>query len=438
MKKILSIALLLGMTLLSAGCGFAIPADPDYRDEEAYIEGEGFAESLKSDYLSFRQKYPEQKNDIFYYINAQNHMPEGREVKYCLTDISKDGWREAGTMDISSSGVDISDEQYIFSFGKHFPVETVLQMSGHSTVNELFSDMGQVQTYAELDDICAFSVNHNNERPRFIYTIFYGKPGDVKRADIDLGELEMIPDCSIQLTEHDIYYFAFEYADLENSSIIVAQIPLDGSEIVMKKILCSELGLPAEKNGGFCENIFVEGGYLFFLGDYILSTNPEVIKEFCITAYDLVTDKFDVYKTRDLKGMGKLFRYSDGLGVTTALYDERGYFSDMGARFLDFDMKNCKLSHNKDILFAQSKDWAYDMGLSARDFYCIGDKLCGVLTYKSNGAMLMYVEIDLKTGEVTTCVPFAKNDCKETHGWVYGSVFIRDNGKGVSQHNCSK
>lgn len=77
------------------------------------------------------------------------------------------------------------------------------------------------------------------------------------------------------------------------------------------------------------------------------------------------------------------------------------------------------------------------MGLSEREFYCIDGMLCGVLTYKANGAMLMYVEIDLRTGEVTTCVPFAKNDSKQTKGWVFGSVLIRDNGKAVSQHNCS-
>lgn len=435
MKKILSVLLSCTLVFLLAGCQ-GKPADPNFRDKSAYDEQEGFANSLKSDYLSFRKKYPELKNDVCYYVNAQNCMPVGREVKVCFTNAFSSDWREAGALNISLSGIDVSDEQYIFTFGKHFPVKTVAEMSDYSTVNELFSSVGQVQTYEELGEFCAFSVNHYYERPTYVDTIYYGMPGNIKSVDVNFGNLPQPPDQSLQITEDDIYYYTYDYADLENSSVTVVQVPRHGGEVVTRKIYLSDLGFPTLHSSSFSENIFVEGGYLFMLGEFILSAEPLEF-EFCIAVYDLKTDKFDVYKTHDFKGMGKLFRYGDGLGVTTALYDEQGYYSDMGVRFLNFDENNCKLSFDKDVSFAQSENWAYDMGLSAKEFYCIDDMLCGVLTYKANGAMLMYVEIDLKTGEVTTCVPFAKNDREETKGWVFGSVLIRDNGKAKSQHNCS-
>lgn len=435
MKKLLSVLLSCTLMLLLAGCrGKA--ADPDFRDMSAYDEQDGFADSLKSDYLSFRKKYPELKNDVCYYVNAQNSMPAGREVKVCFTNAFSDGWREAGALNITSSGINVSDEQYVFSFGKHFPVKTVMETSGFNTVDELFTNVGQVQTYEELGDFCAFSVNHYNERPVYIDTIYYGTPGNMKSVDVNFGNLRQPPDQSMQITENSIYYYVCDYADPERSSITVVEIPRNGGEVTKKQLLLAGLGLPVLDSKGLIEDIFADGGCLFMLGSFMpLDKSSEF--EFYITVYDLVTDKFDVYHTNDFKGMGKLFRYDDGLGVTTAVYDEKGYFSDMGVRFLNFDPKNCKLSFNKDISFAQSKDWAYDMGLSEREFYCIDGMLCGVLTYKANGAMLMYVEIDLRTGEVTTCVPFAKNDSKQTKGWVFGSVLIRDNGKAVSQHNCS-
>lgn len=436
MRRVLSILICLTFMIVLAGCQ-GKTGDPNYRDETAYVAEEGFAESLKSDYLSFRKKYPEMKNDVCFYVNAQNQMPDNREVKLCFTDMTTGGWREAGTLEITANDIKVAEEQYIFSFGKHFPVNIVTAMTGCASVNDLFDKIGQVQTYAELGDFCAFSVNRYDKRPNYVDTVYFGTTNDVRSVDIGLGEFSQPPDNSLQITDEYINYFAYDYGDMCDSSIVIAQIPRSGGEVVTKTIRCANLGLPALLNVNFSENIFIDGDYLFFLSGYVVETEPEVVSEFYITTYDLKTDKFDVYKTRDVKGMGKLFRCSNGLGVTTVLYDKDGYFSDMGVRFLNLDEKNCKLSFNKDILFAQSGNWAYDMGLSARDFYCIGDKLCGVLTYKANGAMFEYVEIDLKNGAVTTCVPFAKNDKSENKSWVYGSVIIRDNGKGVSQHNCS-
>lgn len=437
MKKILSFLLCFTFVFLLSGCQGST-SDPDYRDNEAYVEHEGFAEALKSDYLTFRKKYPEMESETFYYVNALNRIPEGREIKYCLTNAFADGWREAGTIDITSRGVNVSDEQDIFTlFGKHFPLNSVMTMTGYGSVDDLRDDIGQVQTYAELGSSCAFSVNHYSKRPEYVDTVYFGTTDNVMKVDLSFGELIQPPDRSIQITEKNIYYFVYEYGDMANSSIIVSQIPRDGGEVVTKRILYSDVGLPALFNGSFCKNIFVDGDYLFFLGDYVISAEPEVVSEFYVTAYNLKTNVFDTYRTQDFKGMGKLFRYENGLGVMTAMYDESGYFSDMGIRFLDFDASKCKLSKKGDLSLPQSEDWSYDMGLSGRDFYCIGDTLCGILTYKANDSMLMYIEIDLKTGTVTSCVPFAKNDKKETRGWVYGSVLIRDNGQAVSEHNCS-
>lgn len=437
MKRYLSVLLSFALMFLLAGCQ-GNTGDPDFRDEATYDAQEGFAESLKSDYLSFRKKYPEMKNDVCFYVNAQNKMPEGREVKYCLTKAFGSGWREAGTLKITTNGVNVSDEQMIFSlYGKHFPVKTVTEMTDYETIDLLRDKVGQVQTYAELGNFCAFTVNQYAKRPEYIDTVFFGTTDTVRSVDISLGEFSQPPDRSIQITNKYINYFAYEYEDITNSSIIIAQIPRDGGEVITRKILCSDLGLPPLFNGNFCENIFIDGDYLFFLSDYLLSTEPEYVSEFYITAYNLKTYEFNVYKTQDFKGVGKLFRYENGVGVTTAMLDDNGYFSDMGVRFLDFDENNCKLSKKSDLSLPQSEDWSYGISLSGRDFYCIGDTLCGVLTYKGNDAMLMYVEIDLKTGAVTSCIPFAKNDSKETKGWVYGSFLIRDNGKAVSQHNCS-
>ncbi len=435
MKRFLSILLSFVLMLLLAGCQ-GNTNNPNFRDESAYDERDGFAESLKSDYLSFRKIYPEQKNNVCYYVNAQNKMPEGREVKVCFTNPFSSGWREAGTVNISSMGVDVSDEQYIFTFGKHFPVNTVTAMTGYQSVDDLFDKIGQVQTYEEFGDFCAFSVNQYDRRPEYVDTVFWGTANDVKSVDISFGKLSQPPDQSLQITEENIYYFAYDYGVLTKSSITVVRIPKDGGKVITKKIFLSDIGFPDLHNKSFSENIFVDGNNLFMLGNFILSVEPLEL-EFYIVAYNLETDEFDVYKTQDFKGMGKLFRSDDGLGVMTALFDEQGYYSNMGVRFLNLDENNYKLTFDKDISFAQSENWAYDMGLSEKEFYCIDDMLCGILTYKANCAMMMYVEIDLKTGAVTTCVPFAKNDKKETKGWVFDSILIRDNGRAVSQHNCS-
>ena len=115
MKKILYLLLCSALVLTLNGCR-ANNGDPNFRDEAAYDEREGFAESLKSDYLSLRKKYPEQKNDICFYVMAQEEMPENREVKLCFTDVYADGWREAKAMEITSNGVEVSNERRVFTF----------------------------------------------------------------------------------------------------------------------------------------------------------------------------------------------------------------------------------------------------------------------------------------------------------------------------------
>lgn len=435
MKKILSFLLCLTITLLLAGCPES-KGDPNFRDEAAYDEQDGFAASLTSSYPEFRKKYPEQKNDLCGYIMAQERMPADREVKICFTDVFANGHREAEAMELTPDGIKISDERRIFTFGKHFSVDAVLAMTGFESVDKLFEGVGQVQVYEELGDFCAFTVNHMGKRPEYIDTVYFGKPGSVKCVDINFGELHQPPDPSLQITEKYIYYFAYDYGDVTESSVTVVQIPRDGGEVVMKKIRFSDIGFPDLRNLNFLENVFVDGDYLFMLGDFVVSGEP-LQSEFHILGYNLKTDAFDVYKTQDVKGMGKLFRYDGGLGVTTAMYDERGYYSEMGVRFLDFDEESCKLSKNRDLPFAQSENWTYDMSVEGKRFYCIGDTLCGVVSNNDNATMYMYIEVDLKTGAVTTCVPFAKNTKRKNKGLTFGSMLIRDGGLAVSEHNCS-
>ena len=308
--------------------------------------------------------------------------------------------------------------------------------TGYTSVDDLFDNLGQVQVYEELGDFCAFSVNHYDERPEFMDTVYFGEPGNMKSVDISFGEMNQPPDQTLQITEKYIYYFAYDYEVKTESSVTIVQIPRDGSEVVTKKIFFADIGFPYLYNGNFIENTFVDGDNLFMLGGFMLSAEQQQF-EFYIMAYNLKTDEFDVYKTQDFKGMGKLFRYGDGLGVMTALYDERGYFSEMGVRFLNFDEDSCRLSVKGDLPFAQSENWTYDMSVDGKHFYCIDDTLCGILTNKDNASSFMYVEIDLKTGAVSTCIPFAKNTDKENKGLVLGSMLIRDGGMAVSEHNCS-
>ena len=77
---------------------------------------------------------------------AQNKMPEDSNVIFCLTDVYENGWREATAMEITSRGIDISEDKMIFSFGKHFPLDIITKMTIYASVDEL----GQVQKYEEL------------------------------------------------------------------------------------------------------------------------------------------------------------------------------------------------------------------------------------------------------------------------------------------------
>lgn len=59
-----------------------------------------------------------------------------------------------------------------------------------------------------LGDFCAFTVNHYDERPEYIDTVYFGEPGSVKSVDISFGEMSQPPDQSLQITEKYIYYFS--------------------------------------------------------------------------------------------------------------------------------------------------------------------------------------------------------------------------------------
>lgn len=440
LKKIICLILGFILVLPLSACEEK-QGDPNFRDDAAYDKNEGFAVSLTLNYELLLKRYPQIKNDMFGFINAQNFMPEGREVKVIMDDFTNPSLHEGKTIILTSNGLEISDESLLYTDGRYFPLETVLAMTGKSTLNEMLLDIGQPRVYEELGDFCAFLIGNPNQTytPSFSIgfgdksdVVYYGTPEQAYIAEFRYEEEAWFR--SLQITEDSIYCFMLPYNEVEHS-IIVYQIPRNSSEGFTKQIFYSVIGLPEIFTMKFIENMFVDGDYLFFLGHFLTSIEP-LNSDFYVLAYNLKTDEFDVYKTFDVDYVGKLFRYKNGLGFVTSMYDEQGYLTKTGVRFLDFDEVGCELSFKEDLFLPRSDKWAYDMGIVNELFYCIDNKLCGIMTIKGNSASLVYVEFDLDSnGAVTTCVPFAKFNKEEYKNLVYNNFAIRDNGKGVSEHN---
>lgn len=437
MRKGSSLLLCFTLFFSLTGCKHA---DPTFRDTEAYDDKNGYAASLNLDYMSFYRKYGDQSNDILYYVMAQSKLSPEREIKISFEDIYNNYLHEGKTIEIKSDGINISDERMIFTFGKHFPVDTLVKMTGSESLDDMWDNKGQPQTYEELGGSCAFSIQNYND-PDFAATVYYG---DIKHTDsvkLNFGNYYQMFDSeqSLQITEKNIYYFVYTKSTA-GSYILVTQIPRNGENVTTKKISYSDLGLPELYNHNFRGNIFVDGDYLFFLGAFVTTkviTEEPLDHEFYLVAYNLKNDKFDTYCMNDIKHSGKLFRYENGLGLVTTLYDDNGYLSDSSIRFFDLDMGGCTLSLNRELPLALSSDWSYEFTTDP-EFYCIGDSLCVVMNEKSNGSSFAYVEIDLKSGAVTTFIPFGKNRKRENKGLFFGSLFIYENGEAVSEHNVTE
>lgn len=428
MKKTVSVLLGFMIIFQLSGCVKKESASVS-RDDTAYDEKADFAASLTLNYDILRKKYPEQKNDIFCYVNAQNKIPEGREIKFCMEDFNNPYLHEGKTFNITASGIEVSDEHMLYTDGRYFPLETVLAMTGKTSLDEVMRDIGQPRVYEELGDFCAFLVENTASDFDVVY---YGIPEHTDTVELKNDDVVIR---SLQITEDSIYCFTLPDKGIKQS-VTVSRIPRNGGEVDTKKILYSDISFPEVFSAKFIENIFVDNDYLFYLAEFVTSVEP-LHSEFYILAYDLKTDGYDVYKTSDIDNVGKVFRYGSGLGFVTSMFDEHGYQTKTGIRFLNFDEANCKFSLKEELLLSQSENWSYSMGILSEHFYCIYDKLCGIMSIKDNSASLAYVEIDLANGTVTTCVPFAKIAKKEYKNLFYGSFTIRDNGKGVSEHNCS-
>ncbi len=428
MKKIISVLLGFVLVFQLSGC-VKKENDPNFRDDAAYDEKEGFAGSLALNYDVLRKKYPELKNDVFCYVNAQNKIPESREVKLCMQDITNSYLHEGKTLNITASGIEDSNERMLYTDGRYFPLETVLAMTDKTSLDEVIRDIGQPRVYEELGNLCAFLIENTASDYDVVY---YGTPEHTSTIELRSDGAVLR---SLQITEDSIYCFMLLDKDVEQS-VTVYRILRNEDEVVTKKILYSNVGFPDFINAKFIENIFVDGDYLFYLAEFVTSSEP-LHSEFRVLAYDLKTDEYDVYGTDDIDTVGKLFRYKNGLGFVTAMFDERGYQTKTGVRFLDFDKTTCKLSLRKELLLPKSEYWSYAIGILGEHFYCIDDKLCGIMQIKDNAASLAYVEIELIDGAVTTFVPFAKIAKQENKNLLYGNFTIRDKGKGVSEHNCS-
>lgn len=430
------------LLLLLTGCS-GNHLDPEFRDMEAYDETNGFEASLHLTYDEFRekygQKYAEQNNGFCRYMMAQNRMPEDRQVNFSFFDIHDD-LGESETVEITSNKISISNERMLGSKnGRHFPVDTVVAMTGSGSFEAMQKSIGLPMVYEELGDFCAFAFEGYSSTG-YTVTVYFGNKEHTDSVKIDLSKFHQayssLP--SLQITENDIFYFE----NIENSYdsyITVTQIPKNKGKISTKKIQYSEVELPNLRNLYFKKNIFVDNGYLFFMGSFVTSqteVNGLLPREFDIIMYDLKTDKHDTYRLENINNFGKLFRYNSGLGLMTFLYDEWGYSTNLSVSFFDIDKNNCKLLMNSELPLTISTPWAYFFTGSC-DFFCVGDTLCGVMIGREKGTTYVYAEFDLKSGETTTFIPIARNKNKAYYWATYGSVQILDSRGAVSPHNCN-
>ncbi len=317
-------------------------------------------------------------------------------------------------VEINESGVKKSDKEMSFSIYKLYPADTVTRMAGVNTVDELWNKFGQPYIYTEQGNVSAML---------FKDTLLYGTEGDYKTVPID-EQIDTLCVESMQITSD--YVYLFETANATSGSMVLAEIPLNGeADVRYISIPFSDMGLPRGKHLILEDNTFIDKDILYFAIDSLSDSNV------WIAAYDLKNNRgTNIEVSTDY--CGKLFCYKDCIGLMVCGRSKGDtYSADMGIHFYEFNAEKCALTENAEMQIEFPKSAKYIYNLEGYNFYCIEDKLCGIM-YNHVDYTRAYVEIDLDSGIISSFIPISNK--MKYHGLV--GYTVKYNGIAVSQHNC--
>ncbi len=404
-RKILTYILCTSLTTLTlAACNGGQKKLPESHESSDYTD------HLYMDFADFDGKYRKSSNSAWEYYEIGG-VPEGRTVELCYVNIT-DSSDTIGVV-ISHDGVEVSDTELCAALSGYYPVDTVKEMLGVDEAEDIPEHIGMQRPYryTEYKGTSALLLKDS---------LVFGSQDSYHNILLD-DRVDEERVHSMQITEDSIYLFELIWS-FRKSSIAITRINLtEESEQSYMLIPFADMGIPDFKGKIEDNNTFIHNEMLYLSVDNYGGTH-------WVGAYNLETNKGANVEIRGYEG--KIFCYDGNIGITTAKANSTGYGTDMSIRFYKFDTEKSELIENNELYIEYPKDAKHIFGLDGNKFYCIGDKLCGVMYNTSTG--FAYAEIDLKTGKVTSMIPFRQT--LKYHTLVGYTVL--SNGVCVSQHNC--
>ncbi len=403
-KKAISVVLLVCFGAIMSGC-----------TDSAILETE-YGSPLLMSFSDFKDEYKEQKNSLVSFYNYKYDIPDSRTVDICFANLlNLSNNAKFYPSEIVESKIMPIDKEMGYAVRKCYPVDTILNITGTDSIDEILEKYGHPQDYTEYNGICAIKISRSDE-----YIIFYGDNNGGKMVIID-KEYKTTQNTMLQITDEAIYLFIKPNRD-SNFGISVTKISIESSEVSRQFISFEEMNLPEIKGQILVNNIFIDDGIMYFsINDY--GSNSWV------TAYDFDSGKGNNIKIKCAYD-GKLFKYESGVGLMVSCYDDEGYNTNMGLRFFNYDVEANKFTEREELSVTFPENARYGFYIDGAKFYCTNDTLCGIMDHINDGSYA-YVEISLPDGEITTFMPFKAK--KASHFPI--SYTVRENGAAVSPHN---
>ncbi len=375
-------------------------------------ENSDYTACLYKEFNDFKGEYPKLSNSALEYYEVCG-VPEGRTVELCYVNIADSS--DTIAVRINPEGVEVSDVELGASLFGYYPVDTVKEMLSVDETEGIPEHIGTQRPYryTEYKGTSALLLKDS---------LVFGTADNYRTVSLD-NSVDEARVHSMQITEDCIYLFELIWRDRKSSLAVTSVTLAEEPEQSYTLIPFADIGISEFEFKGKIEdgNTFIHNGILYLSVDNYSGTH-------WVGAYNLETNKGANVEIRGYEG--KIFCYDGNIGITTAKANSTGYGTDMSIRFYKFDTEKSELIENNELYIEYPKDAKHIFGLDGNKFYCIGDKLCGVMYNTSTG--FAYAEIDLKTGKVTSMIPFRQT--LKYHTLVGYTVL--SNGVCVSQHNC--
>lgn len=395
-----------------SGCNITKQHTHLLADEYTSLKND-YSEGLYMNFDDFKKYDNTQSNSVCEYYSISN-VSDSKSIELCYSNISN--FFDIIVLEINEHGIVISDNEVSIDAYKHYPIDIATEMTNTETVDELWGKMGQPYKYIEQNGISAML---------FEDSLVLGTEGNYETISLD-SNIRATRVKSMQIANDSIYLFE-KITHNSQAHIAVTEIKIsENPELNYTVIPFTAMGLP-EIHGQILEdNIFINNNNLYFsINDYGRNS--------WIAAYDLESGKGTNFKIEHVTYDGKLFCYEDCIGLMVSAHNNSGYNTDIGINFFSFDSEECRLTENTKLYIEFPKDAKYIYGTIGNQFYCIDDKLCGIMHHIDDGSFA-YTEIDLSDGTISAFVPFKT----KLNSYILYGYTIRNNGTGVSQHNCEQ